>query len=184
MRSLEKTLKNSGYILPTVLLIVSILVWLCSISLLNYKNEIDNFSVLKSANDGYWITENLSTLAEYEVFKGNISIENGDYKDIIEYFEDKNLVWIDGEETSRSGYKRVTVKQNEKIVENRLVLIPYTKNILEIKLIKTIDIENNQIEIIAILFYEYLSGESDFFKSYKREIKGVEAILKNENIRD
>ena len=62
--------------------------------------------------------------------------------------------------------------------------IPFTKNIFEIKLVKIIDVEKIQIEIKIDLFYEYLQGESNFFKSYKREIRGVEARLKNENIRD
>ncbi|MGL4897137.1 MAG: hypothetical protein ACRC31_01725, partial [Cetobacterium sp.] len=115
---------------------------------------------------------------------GNNSIENGDYKDIIEYFEDKTLIWIDINETSKSGYKRHTVKQNEKFIEDKLKFIPFTKNIFEIKLVKIIDIEKTQIEIKIDLFYEYLQGESNFFKSYKREIRGVEARLKNENIRD
>lgn len=182
MKSSKKSLKNSGYILPTILFVVSILTWLFSMSLLNYKSEVDNFSLLKNSNESYWIMENLSTIAEYEVLKGNRSVENDEYKDIIEYFEDKNLIWIDSDEVSKSGYKRVEVKHNEKFVENRLELIPYTKNILDIKLIKTIDIENNQVEVKINLFYEYLLGESDFFKSYKREIRGVEARLQNENI--
>lgn len=184
MKNLKKSLKNNGYILPSILFILTLLVWLFSMSLLSYKNEIDSLSSLKISNDGYWITENLSTVAEYEVFKGNNSIENGDYRDIIEYFEDKNLIWIDINETSKSGYKRDTVKQNEKLIEGKLKFIPFMKNIFEIKLIKVIDIEKNQVEIKIDLFYEYLQGESDFFKSYKREIRGVEARLKNENIRN
>lgn len=184
MKNLKKSLKNNGYILPSILFILTLLVWLFSMSLLSYKNEIDSLSSLKISNDGYWITENLSTIAEYEVFKGNNSIENGDYRDIIEYFEDKNLIWIDINETSKSGYKRDTVKQNEKLIEGKLKFIPFMKNIFEIKLIKVIDIEKNQVEIKIDLFYEYLQGESDFFKSYKREIRGVEARLKNENIRN
>ncbi|WP_407535858.1 hypothetical protein QCB49_09415 [Cetobacterium somerae] len=51
-------------------------------------------------------------------------------------------------------------------------------------MVKIIDVEKIQIEIKIDLFYEYLQGESNFFKSYKREIRGVEARLKNENIRD
>ena len=184
MKNLKKSSKNNGYILPSVLFILTLLVWLFSMSLLSYRNEIDNLSFLKISNDDYWITENLSTVAEYEVFKGNNSIDNGDYRDIIEYFEDKNLIWIDIDEISKSGYKRYTVKQNQKIIECKLKFIPFTKNIFEIKLVKIINIEKNQIEIKIDLFYEYLQGESNFFKSYKREIRGVEARLKNENIRD
>ncbi|WP_297430950.1 hypothetical protein [uncultured Cetobacterium sp.] len=182
MKNLKKSSKNNGYILPSILFILTLLVWLFSMSLLNYKNEIDSLSSLKISNDDYWITENLSTVAEYEIFKGNNLIESGDYRDIIEYFEDKTLIWIDVNEISKSGYKRDTVKQNEKLIEDRLKFIPFTKNIFEIKLIKVIDIEKNQIEIKIDLFYEYLQGELDFFKSYKREIRGVEARLKNENI--
>ena len=184
MKNLKKSSKNNGYILPSILFILTLLVWLFSMSLLNYKNEIDSLSSLKISNDDYWITENLSTVAEYEIFKGNNLIESGDYRDIIEYFEDKNLIWIDIDETSKSGYKRDTVKQNEKLIEGKLKFIPFMKNIFEIKLIKVIDIEKNQVEIKIDLFYEYLQGESDFFKSYKREIRGVEARLKNENIRN
>ncbi|MGL4787984.1 MULTISPECIES: hypothetical protein [Bacteria] len=184
MRNLKKSLKNKGYILPSILFILTLLVWLFSMSLLNYRNEIDNFTSLKISNDDYWVIENISVIAEYEIFKGNYLIDNGDYKDIIEYFEDKTLIWIDINETSKSGYKRYTVKQNEKFVEDKLKFIPFTKNIFEIKLVKIIDIEKTQIEIKIDLFYEYLQGESNFFKSYKREIRGVEARLKNENIRD
>lgn len=184
MKNLKKSLKNNGYILPSILFILTLLVWLFSMSLLSYRNEIDSLSFLKISNDHYWITENLSTVAEYEVFKGNNSIENGDYRDIIEYFEDKTLIWIDINETSKSGYKRDVVKQNEKLIEDKLKFIPFTKNIFEIKLVKIIDIEKIQIEIKIDLFYEYLQGESNFFKSYRREIRGVEARLKNENIRD
>ena len=184
MKNLKKSSKNNGYILPSILFILTLLVWLFSMSLLSYRNEIDSLSFLKISNDDYWITENLSTVAEYEVFKGNNSIENGDYKDIIEYFEDKTLIWIDISETSKSGYKRDTVKQNEKLIEDKLKFIPFTKNIFEIKLVKIIDVEKIQIEIKIDLFYEYLQGESNFFKSYKREIRGVEARLKNESIRD
>lgn len=184
MKNLKKSSKNNGYILPSILFILTLLVWLFSMSLLSYRNEIDSLSFLKISNDDYWVTENLSTVAEYEVFKGNNSIENGDYKDIIEYFEDKTLIWIDINETSKSGYKRDTVKQNEKLIEDKLKFIPFTKNIFEIKLVKIIDVEKIQIEIKIDLFYEYLQGESNFFKSYKREIRGVEARLKNENIRD
>ncbi len=184
MKNLKKSLKNNGYILPSILFILTLLVWLFSMSLLSYRNEIDSLSFLKISNDDYWITENLSTVAEYEVFKGNNSIENGDYRDIIEYFEDKTLIWIDINETSKSGYKRDVVKQNEKLIEDKLKFIPFTKNIFEIKLVKIIDIEKIQIEIKIDLFYEYLQGESNFFKSYRREIRGVEARLKNENIRD
>ena len=184
MKNLKKSSKNNGYILPSILFILTLLVWLFSMSLLSYRNEIDSLSFLKISNDDYWITENLSTVAEYEVFKGNNSIENGDYKDIIEYFEDKTLIWIDINETSKSGYKRDIVKQNEKLIEDKLKFIPFTKNIFEIKLVKIIDVEKIQIEIKIDLFYEYLQGESNFFKSYKREIRGVEARLKNENIRD
>lgn len=178
MKNLKKSSKNNGYILPSILFILTLLVWLFSMSLLNYKNEIDSLSSLKISNDDYWITENLSTVAEYEIFKGNNLIESGDYRDIIEYFEDKTLIWIDVNEISKSGYKRDTVKQNEKLIEDRLKFIPFTKNIFEIKLIKVIDIEKNQIEIKIDLFYEYLQGELDFFKSYKREIRGVEVSLK------
>lgn len=184
MKNLKKSSKNNGYILPSILFILTLLVWLFSMSLLSYRNEIDSLSFLKISNDDYWITENLSTVAEYEVFKGNNSIENGDYRDIIEYFEDKTLIWIDINETSKSGYKRDVVKQNEKLIEDKLKFIPFTKNIFEIKLVKIIDIEKIQIEIKIDLFYEYLQGESNFFKSYRREIRGVEARLKNENIRD
>ncbi|MHA4988308.1 hypothetical protein [Cetobacterium somerae] len=184
MKNLKKSLKNNGYILPSILFIFTLLVWLFSMSLLSYKNEIDSLSFSKILNDDYWIIENLSTVAEYEVFKGHNSIENGDYRDIIEYFEDKTLIWIDINETSKSGYKRDVVKQNEKLIEDKLKFIPFTKNIFEIKLVKIIDIEKIQIEIKIDLFYEYLQGESNFFKSYKREIRGVEARLKNENIRD
>ena len=163
MKNLKKSSKNNGYILPSVLFILTLLVWLFSMSLLSYRNEIDNLSFLKISNDDYWITENLSTVAEYEVFKGNNSIDNGDYRDIIEYFEDKNLIWIDIDETSKSGYKRYTVKQNQKIIEGKLKFIPFTKNIFEIKLVKIINIEKIQIEIKIDLFYEYLQGESNFF---------------------
>lgn len=184
MKNLKKNLKNSGYILPSILFILTLLVWVFSMSLLNYKNEIDNFSALKSANNDYWITENISKVVEYELFKGNESIKNGEYKDIIEYFEDKNLIWIDTEETSKSGYKRESVRHNKKKIEDKLKFVTFTKNIFEIKLIKVIEIEKKFIEIKIELFYEYLQGELDFFKSYKREISGIEARLKNENIRD
>ena len=86
MKNLKKSSKNNGYILPSILFILTLLVWLFSVSLLSYRNEIDSLSFLKISNDDYWITENLSTVAEYEVFKGNNSIENGDYKDIIATF--------------------------------------------------------------------------------------------------
>lgn len=183
MKKLEKTLRNEGFILPIALFLIFILIWLFSIILLNYKNEISNFQLLKNSNEEYWFLENLSTIGEYEVFKGEKLIQSNEYKDIIEYFEDTNLVWTDIDKISKSGYKRYEVKHNGENIIGEIRLISFIKNILEIKLIKEVEIENKSIEIKIILFYEYLKGETDFFKSYKREIRGVEVNLKNENHR-
>lgn len=178
MKKFKKTLKNRGFILPVALFLIFILIWLFSIILLNYKNEISNFQLLKNSNEEYWILENLSTVGEYEVFKGEKLVKLNEYKDIIEYFEDVNLIWIEIDQISKSGYTRYEVKQNGENITEKIKLIPYIKNILEIKLIKEIEIENQKIEIKIILFYEYLKGEINFFKSFKREIRGVEVNLK------
>lgn len=183
MKKLEKTLKNKGFILPIALFLIFILIWLFSIILFNYKNEISNSQLLRNFNEEYWFLENLSMIGEYEVFKGEELIKINEYRDIIEYFEDSNLVWIDTNKISKSGYKRYEVKHNGENITGKIKLISFIKNILEIKLIKEIEIENKRIEIKIILFYEYLKGETDFFKSYKREIRGVEVNLKNENYR-
>ncbi|MCQ8211922.1 hypothetical protein NON08_05190 [Cetobacterium somerae] len=179
MKKLEKILRNKGFILPVTLFLVFVLIWIFSIVLLSYKNEISNFYVLKNSNEDYWFMENLSTIAEYEVFKGEKQIKNSNYKDIIEYFEGTELVWIDIYKVSESGYRRDEVKHNGTFIkEDQVKLTPFIKNILEIKLIKDIEIETQRIEIKIFLFYEYLVGETNLFKSYKREIRKIEVNLK------
>lgn len=181
MNKLEKTSKNNGFILPIVLFLVFILIWLFSMILSTYKSEVSNYKSIKNSNEKYWVMENLSTIGEYEVFKGEKAIKKGEYKDIIEYFEDKNLIWIDSDVISKSGYKREEIKHNEILTNNKIELVPFIENTLEIKLLKDIYIENQSIEIKVILFYKYLRGEVNLFNSYQREIRGVEVRLKNEN---
>ena len=65
MKKLEKIIRNKGFILPVTLFLVFVLIWIFSIVLLSYKNEISNFYVLKNSNEDYWFMENLSTIAEY-----------------------------------------------------------------------------------------------------------------------
>ncbi|WP_432204789.1 hypothetical protein ACQ9ZF_08560 [Cetobacterium somerae] len=184
MKFLKKSLKNKGFILPTTLFIITFLVWIFSMILLSYKTELDSFIVLKSTNDEYWLLENLSTVAEYEIFKGESLINENEYDDIIQYFEDKDLVWIEKDKISKSGYKRLEVKHNDKFILHKVELVPFMRNKLEIKLFKELNIEDKKINIEIKLFYEYLFGETDILKSFKREIQGVDVILKNENIRN
>lgn len=171
-------------VLPLVLLIISLLLWMFSITLLFYKAEVNEIQALKSSNDIYWELENISTIAEYELFKGDKAIKLNEYKDIIEYFEDESLIWIKPNLISKSGYKRESLIQNKKLISGEVILIPMMMNILEIKLVKEIEIEAKKIEIVVDIYYEYLKPDGDFSKSNKREIRGVEAKIKYENIRD
>lgn len=178
MKNLERSLKNRGFILPIVLFLIFILMWLFSIVLLSYKNEISIYNSLRSSNESYWFAENLSTVGEYEVFKGEKSIKNGEYNDIIEYFEDRDLIWKEVNKISKSGYRRYEIKHNGTYIDEVVEMIPFMRNVLEIKLIKEIEIENRVVNIKVLLYYEYSMGEMDIFKSYKREIRGVEVSLK------
>ncbi|MGL4998286.1 MAG: hypothetical protein ACRC5T_04895 [Cetobacterium sp.] len=184
MRVINMNSKNRGIILPLVLFLITLLIWLFSILLLIYKTEIDENQIYRKTNNDYWKMENFSKIAEYEVFKGEISIKNNEYKDIIEYFEDKDLIWLDSNKSSKSGFKRYEVLHNGKIISDKIQLSSFGENILEIILLKTIKIENEELQLFISLHYLYPTGEKDFFKSSKREIKGVEIKLKNENIRN
>ncbi|MGL5051996.1 MAG: hypothetical protein ACRC5W_00135 [Cetobacterium sp.] len=184
MRVINTNLRNKGIILPLVLFLITLLTWLFSIVLLIYKNEIDENQSYRKTNNDYWKIENFSKIAEYEIFKGEISIRNNEYKDIIEYFEDKDLVWLDSDKLSKSGFKRYKLIHNGKTISDKIQLSSFGENIFEIKLLKNINTTNESFQLFVNLYYVYSIGEKDFFKSSKREIKGVEINLKNENIRN
>ncbi|MGL4976600.1 MAG: hypothetical protein ACRCZH_01885 [Cetobacterium sp.] len=160
------------------------MMWTFSFSLLLYKSEVSEIHSLKLSNDIYWELENISKIAEYEVFKGDSAIKLEQYKDILEYFEDYDLVWRKPNYISKSGYQRYVLVQNNKFISGEVILEPLEKNILEIKLVKEILVERKKIEVIINIYYEYSRLNTDFFKSNKREIKGVEAKIKNEDIRN
>ncbi|MGL4910219.1 MAG: hypothetical protein ACRCZR_03640 [Cetobacterium sp.] len=184
MTIINMNLKNKGMILPLTLFLITLLTWLFSILVLSYKNEVQIIETEIKINDRYWKLENLSKIAEYEIYKGDLEVKKKIYKDIIEYFEDKELIWIDTDKISKSGFKRYKVKQNGKEVFEKINLKTFGKNTFEIELLKNIIVETEVIQIIIKLFYEYEDGENNFFKSSKREIKGVEVKVKNENIRN
>ncbi|MGL5568435.1 MAG: hypothetical protein ACRDB9_04235 [Cetobacterium sp.] len=182
MTIINMNLKNKGMILPLTLFLITLLTWLFSILVLSYKNEVQIIETEIKINDRYWKLENLSKIAEYEIYKGDLEVKKNIYKDIIEYFEGKELIWIDTDKISKSGFKRYKVKQNGKEVFEKINLKTFGKNTLEIELLKNITIEKEVIQVVINLFYEYKDGEDDFFKSSKREIKGVEVRIKNEDI--
>ncbi|MGL5970753.1 MAG: hypothetical protein ACRCZ1_00465, partial [Cetobacterium sp.] len=95
MTTINMNLKNKGMILPLTLFLITLLTWLFSILVLSYKNEVDIIKTEVKTNDRYWKLENLSKIAEYEIYKGDLEVKKKIYKDIIEYFEDKELIWID-----------------------------------------------------------------------------------------
>lgn len=184
MRDLKKSLKNKAFILPITLFFISIFIWLFSIIFMIFKNEINDFYQLKKANDSYWRSENMLIIGEYELYKGNKQILNNKYNDIIEYFEDKNRIWIDKNQVSNSGYTRKLLKQNGKIVDGKVKLYSYVKSTLNIELSKQIAIDDKIVEIIVTLLYEYEKGVVDFYKSQKREIEGIRIKIKYEKIGD
>lgn len=184
MRDLKKSLKNKAFVLPITLFFISIFIWLFSIVFMIFKNEINDFYQLKKANDSYWRSENMLIIGEYELYKGNKQILNNKYNDIIEYFEDKNRIWIDKNQVSNSGYTRKLLKQNGKIVDGKVKLYSYVKSTLNIELSKQIAIDDKIVEIIVTLLYEYEKGVVDFYKSQKRAIEGIRIKIKYEKIGD
>lgn len=184
VKNIRKNSRDKGVILPLVLLLISILMWSFSFFLFFYKSEIDEFQALKRSNDDYWEMENISIIAEYELSKGNENIKKDIYRDIIEYFEDHDLIWIEPNKISKSGYKRYKVIRNNSEITGKVELNLGTDNILDITLLKEIWIENKLIEIIVKINYEYLRYDGDFYNSYKRGVDRIEARVKYENVRN
>lgn len=178
MKNIKRSSKDEGIVLPIILMLITILIWTTSLLLLAYKNNIKEYKALKEFNNDYWDLENLSLIAEYELFKADKLINEDKYRDIIEYFEGEELVWISKDTYSKSGYTREKIKHNSEIKDETIKLNQYSKNILEIKLIKKLNIDSKDIKIAINLYYEYPYGEINFYKSSERKIEriGVEYI--------
>lgn len=167
MKNLKKRLKNKGIILPLTLFIITIITWIFSIYLIFYKTEIEGIKGLKEYNNRFWRVENLAKLGEYEVYKGEQLINMGTYKDIIEYFEDKDKIWLKKDEVSESGYSLNWIKKNIKTEEKKVDRNSNKK--IYIQLIKKKSLENKNIIFKVNLLYEYPYNETDLSKYIKRE---------------
>ncbi|MBC2851092.1 hypothetical protein H5J22_06650 [Cetobacterium sp. 8H] len=178
MKNSKKRLKNKGIALPLTLFVLTTMVWFFSLLLIFYKNEVESIKGLTKYNDTYWSLENLSDLAEYEIFKADKEVNNNKFTDILEYFEGIEKVWLKQNQISKSGYGVKWIKKNNILVEGDLKLTPNQKNILTIQLIKTTIIDNQEVVFKINVLYEYPIGEVSFEKSSVRQIIdfGVECL--------
>ncbi len=181
MKNLKRISTINGFILPMLLISLSFVVWVFSIYLLGFKEESEKIKIRKLTNDRLWKLENISIVAEYELYKGDLKINNGDYIDIIQYFEGKNKAWRFKNAISESGYKRKLVTLNNKTIDGDIILERSKKNILNIILEKDIAVKNGKekYKIIIHLYYEYPLNETDLEKNIKREIIKVEVESEN-----
>ena len=178
MKNSKKILKNRGIALPLTLFVLTTMIWIFSIHLIFYKNETESVIELKNYNNKYWNIENLSDLAEYEIFKADQAVNKNEYRDVLEYFEGHEKIWIKQNLISKSGYSVNWIKKNNILIEGELKLSPNQKNILTIQLIKKANLENLEIHFKVYILYEYQKGEVSFEKSSERKIIdfGVECL--------
>lgn len=181
---LKKSLKNKGGILIVVMFIFTLITWTISIIGITYKNQIKNLKVLKIENKRNEELDNIYTLGEKELLEGDQLINLDEYKDIIEYFEGKDKVWLDEKTTSFSGYRRSKVIYNGVEVTGPLKLLNGDKNILDIELEKKIIIDSMKIKFLVFLYYEYSENNLDLNKPLKREIKSFNVERLYEGIGD
>lgn len=178
MKNSKKRLKNKGIALPLTLFVLTTMVWFFSILLIFYKNEVESINGLRKYNNTYWELENLSDLAEYEIFKADKEVNTNKSRDVLEYFEGTEKVWIKQNQISKSGYSVNWIRKNNILVEGDLKLTPNQKNILTIQLIKKKIIDNQEVVFKINILYEYPIGELSFEKSVVRQIIdfGVECL--------
>lgn len=174
MKKLKKLYTTNGFILPIILISLSFMIWVFSIYLLTFREKSEKIKTRKNTNDRVWRLERDSIIGEYELYKGDLEINKGNYKDIIEYFEGKDRVWKKKGVTSSSGYSRESLFLNDKVIEKDIFLEKRRKNRLRIVLNKTIKTRENIYKVLVKLVYEYPLNELDLDKPSKREIEEIE----------
>lgn len=176
---LKKSLKTKGGILIITMFVVTIISWLISLTGIYYKNQKNLLKNIKEKNNKDIQIKNYFIFGEKELKNGDKLINLGEYKDIIEYFEGKDKIWINEKTYSKSKYKRFKLYQNAVEIKGPLILLKEVQNSLDIILIKEIIIDSMTIRYSVFLYYEYLKGELNINNPTKRKIKSfnVERVL-------
>lgn len=176
---LKKSLKNKGGILIITIFVITIISWLISLTGIYYKNQKNLLKNIREKNSKDIQIKNYFIFGERELKNGDKLINLGEYKDIIEYFEGKDKIWINEKGYSKSKYRRFKLYQNAVEIKGPLILLKEVSNSLDIILIKEIIIDSMTIRYSVFLYYEYLKGELNINNPTKRKIKSfnVERVL-------
>lgn len=169
--NLKIILKIRGSILFTTIFLFTLITWIISLIGIFYSGNISELRNRKINNDKNWEIKKYYILGEQELKRGDTLINKGEYKDIIDYFEGVEKVWLKEGVYSKSNYTRQKVYQNNREVKGEIKLIKNGENNLEIFLIKENIIDSMKIEFLILLFYKYKINNLDIFKPDIRIIK-------------
>ncbi|WP_297404304.1 hypothetical protein [uncultured Cetobacterium sp.] len=169
--NLKIILKIRGSILFTTIFLFTLITWIISLIGIFYSGNISELRNRKINNDKNWEIKKYYIFGEQELKRGDTLINKGEYKDIIDYFEGVEKVWLKEGVYSKSNYTRKKVYQNNREVKGEIKLIKNRENKLEIFLIKENIIDSMKIEFLILLFYKYKINNLDIFKPDIRIIK-------------
>lgn len=169
--NLKIILKIKGSILFTTIFLFTLITWIISLIGVFYSGNILELRNRKIDNNRNWEIKKYYILGEQELKKGDTLINKGEYKDIIEYFEGVEKIWLKEGGYSKSNYTRKKIYQNNREIKGDIKLIKNRENKLEIFLIKENIIDSMKIEFLILLFYKYKANNLDILKPDIRIIK-------------